>query len=133
MNFNCNLDTTRQMHQVDTKRLKNADADSLKRPVPEKLPSDGSSDDTSYYPQRRPKSLSKEPKPTRHFVKVHRCDVCKKVFKDASNFRKHKRIHTGEKPFTCQTCGKKFSDPSSKNTHQLTHNNISRRNKSTLL
>ena len=32
------------------------------------------------------------------------CPVCGKIFGDKSNFRRHIRIHTGERPYACLHC-----------------------------
>ena len=37
------------------------------------------------------------------------CDVCENSFKYKSYFVRHKRAHTGEKPYKCDICESKFS------------------------
>ena len=51
----------------------------------------------------------------------HECDVCEKSF-SRSEFAKHMRIHTNEKPYECDVCEKRFRHSGTfANTHAYSH------------
>ncbi|XP_055543418.1 zinc finger protein 91 [Wyeomyia smithii] len=49
------------------------------------------------------------------------CDVCLKSFTTKYFLKKHKRLHTGEMPYSCQICGKSFTFQQSYHKHLLYH------------
>ncbi|EDL17518.1 zinc finger protein 48 [Mus musculus] len=52
---------------------------------------------------------------------LHVCGFCGKEFPRSSDLVKHRRTHTGEKPYKCAECGKGFGDSSARIKHQRGH------------
>lgn len=49
------------------------------------------------------------------------CDICGKNFTTKYFLKKHKRLHTGEMPYSCNICGKTFTFQQSYHKHLLYH------------
>ncbi|XP_063975021.1 zinc finger protein 236-like isoform X2 [Diachasmimorpha longicaudata] len=49
------------------------------------------------------------------------CDICGKTFMKPCQVERHKRIHTGERPFKCQLCEKSFAQKVTLQMHQKHH------------
>ncbi|XP_034940940.1 zinc finger protein 236-like isoform X2 [Chelonus insularis] len=49
------------------------------------------------------------------------CDICGKTFMKPCQVERHKRIHTGERPFKCELCSKSFAQKSTLQMHQKHH------------
>ncbi|XP_039535544.1 zinc finger protein 1035 isoform X2 [Pimephales promelas] len=52
------------------------------------------------------------------------CRFCGKAFTLSDSFKKHLRLHKGNKPFRCLDCGKNFA----RHGHLVTHKNVHKRN-----
>ncbi|XP_062563525.1 mucin-4 isoform X2 [Armigeres subalbatus] len=72
---------------------------------------------TTVVKKPRPKTAS----PTRHGPQ--QCQVCSKVFGNASALAKHKLTHSDERKYVCGMCSKAFKRQDHLNGHMLTHRN----------
>jgi transposase-like protein len=56
---------------------------------------------------------------------LFQCEMCGKKFTDKSNYRRHRRIHSGEKPYKCQFCDVAYSRSDILKQHLVTrHSNL---------
>ncbi|KAH7704194.1 zinc finger protein [Aphelenchoides avenae] len=53
--------------------------------------------------------------------KPYKCEVCGAAYRQYSNIQEHMRKHTGEKPYKCQRCDKTFTSSGALATHVKTH------------
>uniref|UniRef100_A0A8D8YZU9 Transcriptional-regulating factor 1 n=2 Tax=Cacopsylla melanoneura TaxID=428564 RepID=A0A8D8YZU9_9HEMI len=85
----------------------------------------GSSEDIKGTPDSSKLSVKKpRPKPTSpNRQGPQQCQVCGKVFGNASALAKHKLTHSDERKYVCTMCGKAFKRQDHLNGHMLTHRN----------
>lgn len=59
--------------------------------------------------------------PQQQKIEGNVCDICSKSFTTKYFLKKHKRLHTGEMPYSCNICGKTFTFQQSYHKHLLYH------------
>ncbi|XP_055360342.1 zinc finger protein 90-like isoform X2 [Betta splendens] len=53
--------------------------------------------------------------------KHYSCSLCGRIYRHAGDFKKHNRVHTGEKPYCCLVCGKRFGQSGYLTVHLRCH------------
>lgn len=59
-------------------------------------------------------------------IREKKCDICGLRLRSNSHLSRHKRVHSGEKPYSCPTCGQKFAQRYNMMTHYKVHQGIHR-------
>lgn len=66
-------------------------------------------------------SLHSQPHVSDNYIKTFKCRSCTYSTSNLSNFKRHVKIHTGEKPYTCNICGKSFIQKVQLDSHIRVH------------
>lgn len=77
----------------------------------------------------RPRAPRVRRPPPQNAPDYHYCNVegCTKRFKRIEHLKRHKIVHTGEKPFMCPLCEKRFGRSDNFHQHVATHLRLNRR------
>ena len=59
-----------------------------------------------------------------HTGNRHNCDICQKQFDSPNSVLRHKRSHTGERPYICNICGWGFNLSGNLNQHLAIHQKV---------
>nr|XP_039250300.1 uncharacterized protein LOC120327993 [Styela clava] len=59
--------------------------------------------------------------PRRSSVSVFKCELCKRSYSTRHELQRHKRTHSGEKPYACNFCSKTFPTSTNARRHERTH------------
>lgn len=68
--------------------------------------------------------ISHHPHSSAHYLQEYSCDICHKQFDSANSVLRHKRSHTGDRPYICKICGWGFNLSGNLNQHLAIHQKV---------